>query len=137
MADTEWRLLRIPTLEAALLALGRTELGAGYTGDPVTLEILISRTYEKDFRNLGLQERRLRNYLKSDAAELARIQAERLAAAELPEEEPAGQSVAPSVGQPPPIQNGFEFSTPAPTPEKPVQPTQIDEIVDQTEAAAA
>jgi hypothetical protein len=30
IADTEWRLLRIPTLEAGLYALGRTELPAEF-----------------------------------------------------------------------------------------------------------
>jgi hypothetical protein len=137
MADTEWRLLRIPTLESGLLALGRTELLAQCGGDPVTLEILISRTYEKDFRNLGLQERRLRNYLKADAAELSRIQAERLAVAELQDEPTTEPTAAVTTPPPPPVQNGFEFSTATSAPSQPVRTTEIDERIDRTEVAAA
>ncbi len=143
MADTEWRLLRIPTLEAGLLAMGRTELFAQCGDDPVTLEILVSRAYEKDLRNLSLQERRLRNYLKADAAELHRVQAARLAAAELPADPPAASTAAhqppPSQAAPStlPSQNGFEFSTPAPAPEETAQSAEIGELYGKTEAAAA
>jgi hypothetical protein len=41
------------------------------------LEAHIFRTYQKDLRNLALQERRLRNQLKQDTAELRRLQQER------------------------------------------------------------
>jgi hypothetical protein len=99
IADTEWRLLRIPTLEAGLYALGRNELAADCP-DPSVLEALIFRTYQKDLRNLALQERRLRNQLKEDTAELCRLQQERQEAqtAAAPKEQP--------------VPNGFEFSTP-------------------------
>jgi hypothetical protein len=123
--------------------MGRTELFAQCGGDPVTLEILVSRTYEKDFRNLSLQERRLRSYLKSDAAEFRRVQAERLAAAELPANPPAASTPAnqPSPSQaapnPLPMQNGFEFSTSAPASEEPAQSAEVDELDGKTEAAAA
>jgi hypothetical protein len=84
IVDTEWRLLRIPMLESGLYALGRHELAAGcaHESDPQTraamLEALIFRTYEKDFRNLALQERRLRSRLKADTAELSHLQQERV-----------------------------------------------------------
>lgn len=113
--------------------MGRTELFAQYGGDPVTLEILVSPTYEKDLRNLSLQERRLRNYLKSDAAELARVQVARLAAATPADQPPPSQAAPPTL----PMQNGFEFSTPAPAPEKPAQSAEVDELSEKTEAAAA
>ena len=60
IADTEWRLLRIPTLESGYYALGRHELAgecAHVSDDHVRaamLEALIDRTYKKDLRNLAL-----------------------------------------------------------------------------------
>jgi hypothetical protein len=110
IADTEWRLLRIPTLESGIYALGRTELAAdcAHERDPqlraTMLEAHIFRTYQKDLRNLALQERRLRNQLKEDTAELCRRQEVRL------EESAAEAKSVPTV--PPVAPNGFEFSTP-------------------------
>jgi hypothetical protein len=83
IADTEWRLLRIPTLEAGLYALGRNELASECPSesDPQVrasmIEALIFRTYKKDLNNLVLQERRLRNQLKEHTAELFQLQASR------------------------------------------------------------
>ena len=79
IADTEWRLLRIPTLEAATFALGRHELAAecAYEDDNAVraamLEALILRTYKKDLQNLALQERRLRATLEKHVAELKQL----------------------------------------------------------------
>jgi hypothetical protein len=121
IADTEWRLLRIPTLEAGLYALGRMELAADCP-DPSVLEALIFRTNQKDLRNLALQERRLRNQLKEDTAELRRLQQERQEAQAAPKEQTT---------QPKPVPNGFEFSTPpeliAP---EPAQPDSIDSALE-------
>jgi hypothetical protein len=126
IADTEWRLLRIPTLEAGLYALGRMELAADCP-DPSVLEALIFRAYQKDLRNLALQERRLRNQLKEDTAELRRLQEERQEAqASAPKEQPT---------QAKPVPNGFEFSTP-PEPASPESP-QPDSIDSASEAIAA
>jgi hypothetical protein len=110
IADTEWRLLRIPTLESGFYALGRHELAADCAHEPdpqlraAMLEAHIFRTYQKDLRNLALQERRLRNQLKQDTTELRRLQQERLetAAAE-----------AEAKPNPASVPNGFEFSTPS------------------------
>ncbi len=83
IADTEWRLLRIPTLESGYYALGRHELAgecAHVSDDHVRaamLEALIDRTYKKDLRNLALQERRLRAQLAKFVAELTQLQEER------------------------------------------------------------
>jgi hypothetical protein len=44
IADAEWRLLRIPTIEAGLYALGRKDL-ADQCEDPEALEAIIFRTY--------------------------------------------------------------------------------------------
>jgi len=83
IADTEWRLLRIPTLESGYYALGRHELAAECAHESndqvraVMLEALIDRTYKKDLRNLALQERRLRAQLAKFVAELTQLQEER------------------------------------------------------------
>jgi hypothetical protein len=83
IADTEWRLLRIPTLESGYYALGRHELAGECAHEPneqvrsAMLEALIDRTYKKDLRNLALQERRLRAQLAKFVAELAQLQEER------------------------------------------------------------
>jgi hypothetical protein len=137
IADTEWRLLRIPTLESGLYALGRHELAADCAHEPdpqlraTMLEAHIFRTYQKDLRNLALQERRLRNQLKQDTAELRRLQAERL------EQETAEETLP----KPASVPNGFEFSTPPTHPlceQVPAsEPAQPDQINLKTEAIAA
>jgi hypothetical protein len=83
IADTEWRLLRVPTLETGYYALGRHELAGecAYEPDPQVraclLEALVARTYKKDLSNLALQERRLRGQLEKHVAELKLLQEER------------------------------------------------------------
>ena len=83
IADTEWRLLRIPSLESGYYALGRHELAAECAHEPneqvraAMLEAVIDRAYKKDLRNLALQERRLRAQLAKFVAELIEIQEER------------------------------------------------------------
>jgi hypothetical protein len=83
IADTEWRLLRIPTLETGYYALGRHELAAecAHESNPqvraAMLDALIDRTFKKDLRNLALQERRLRSQLAKFVAELSQLQEDR------------------------------------------------------------
>jgi len=83
VADTEWRLLRIPTLEAGLYAIGRNELAGEFASetDPATraamIEAQIFRVYKRDFSNLRLQENRLRSQLEKDTAQLTQIQDDR------------------------------------------------------------
>jgi hypothetical protein len=84
IADIRWRLNRIPSLEMALLAIGRNELAAqdeSYNRNDLTpiLEMQIRRAYEKDFRNLHLQESRLARRREKEMAELRALQAERKA----------------------------------------------------------
>ena len=84
IADTEWRLLRIPPLEAGIYAVGRRKLAERFAAEPdvfnredlINAEIFL--TYRKDFSNLALQERRLRNQRKADIAELQQLQHERI-----------------------------------------------------------
>ena len=99
LADTWWRLTRIPTLEFALFAKGRLERTEC---DPDLLEIEIYLAYEKQFRNLALQERRLSNYAAHLRAELEGLQAKR--EADAPAQEPAAISES-TIGE-------FEFSIP-------------------------
>ena len=83
VVDTEWRLLRIPTLESGLCALGRNELAAEVSHEPnpqaraAALDALIYRTYRKDFSNLALQENRLNRQLAQHTAQLTQLQADR------------------------------------------------------------
>ena len=83
IVDTEWRLLRIPTLESGLYALGRNELAAevSYEQDPqnraTALDALVYRTNRKDLSNLALQENRLNRQLAKHTAELVQLQADR------------------------------------------------------------
>ena len=83
IADTEWRLLRIPTLEAGTFALGRNELAAEFANEsnPQTraamIEALVQRTYRKDLSNLALQESRLRKQLEKFTAKLEQLQDDR------------------------------------------------------------
>ena len=80
IADTSWRLLRIAPLEAAVYSLGHREFAAEFEDeqDPTTRAGLIKvKTmihYRRDLSNLALQERRLRNHLEKDKAELETLQ---------------------------------------------------------------
>ncbi len=82
LADTEWRLLRIPSLELGIYALGRLELAARFENeDPAVRASLIQAqiqvVYEKQLKNIGIQEVRLRKHREKDLAELKTLQKER------------------------------------------------------------
>ncbi len=82
IADTEWRLLRIPCLESGIYALGRLEF-AGLFEDhdesarPALIDAKILLAYQRQLNNLGIQENRLRRYLDKDLALLQQMQSER------------------------------------------------------------
>jgi hypothetical protein len=84
IADAEWRVLRIPSLEASIHAIGRLKLADLHANqtDPVVRESLITgeilMAYRRDLNNLALQERRLRNQMKSDQTQLKALQDERI-----------------------------------------------------------
>jgi hypothetical protein len=82
IADTEWRLLRIVPLEAALYARGRAQLAqpSGESTHLAEADLLleINLHFAKEFRNLYLQERRLRSQRKEDLTELKALQQERI-----------------------------------------------------------
>ena len=117
IVDIRWRLDRIPGLLMALLNKGRIELSQDdpdfvkhNQGD--LLEIEVMTTYQKEFKNLNLQESRLARRREREIAELKLLQKERKAneAAAL-ERAAAAHLVAEKAGQPfscPEI--GFDFS---------------------------
>ena len=77
IADHDWRLARIPVLEASFYALGALELA----DDTIPLHLLeahIQIAYEKHFRNLHLQQNRLTRYRAKDLAELKALQQARI-----------------------------------------------------------
>ena len=82
IADTEWRLLRIPSLETGIYAIGRLQLAGKFADqDPsirhALIEAQIYLTYEKQFKNLSVQEGRLRRQREKDLAALKELKAER------------------------------------------------------------
>ena len=82
LADTQWRLNRIPGLEAGIYALGQLELQAEDEPGSLSLaktqhEVRSFLKYEKQLRSLQLQESRLlRRYLK-EVAEFHALQKQR------------------------------------------------------------
>ena len=83
LADTQWRLNRIPGLEMAIFARGRVQFAEKFAEyDNHTAAALIDSetlvVYHKELRNLHLQETRLRRQYANDADELKRLQFEHL-----------------------------------------------------------
>jgi hypothetical protein len=79
LADTEWRLLRIPALEFGIYAVGRIELAEQFAQEDIEIrkhliEAKIFLVYERQLRNLSLQENRLRRQREKDMAALADLQ---------------------------------------------------------------
>ncbi len=84
IADTEWRLLRVPALESGIYAVGRRQLAQEFSdeADPAVraamIEAQIFITFRKDLSNIALQEARLRRQRNADLAELKSLQKERI-----------------------------------------------------------
>jgi hypothetical protein len=104
LADISWRLRRIPSLEMAIYAQGRIEFADQFEDQKDSdvrrslIELHTHLAYEKQLRNLQLQEARLVRRREKETAELRRLQTER--AAEGPECPDRPERTA----------NGFEFS---------------------------
>ena len=84
IADTDWRLLRIPVLESGIYALGRLQFAEIFADQPeairaTLLDAHIFQTWRRDLTNLSLQESRLRRQREKDCAELTELLKERLA----------------------------------------------------------
>ena len=76
IADTFWRLARIPALETAIFAKGRLEF-ADLFEEPHLIDAHTFLTYEKQIRNLHLQEARLVRRREKETAELRSLQQQR------------------------------------------------------------
>src|SRR5947209_8395532 len=82
IADSAWRLSRIPGLEMAIYAQGRTQFAANFDHEdtsvrPALIEFQTFLAYEKQLRNLHIQEARLHRRREQDTAEFRQIQSER------------------------------------------------------------
>ncbi len=87
LADTEWRLLRIPSLEMGIYALGRLEFAELFANEDESvrkhlIESKVLLAYRRDLTNLSLQETRLRRQREKDTASLRELQGERKRQAE-------------------------------------------------------
>ena len=122
LADTSWRLARIPGLEMAIFAQGSIEFAEEFEDqeEPVRRALIEAQTYlayEKQLRNLNLQEARLVRRREKETAELRLLQQARIARelreastqrAALPDDE----TVSPDLLN----EAGFVFSNAATTP---------------------
>lgn len=122
IAQTAWRLKRIPALEMAIFAQGRLEFGDSFEEHdpslrPDMIELQTFIAYEKQLRNLQLQEARLFRRREKETAELRKLQQERRSkeAEQLEASKPAPSS-AHQVQSDDLLPNGFEFSTPGNSP---------------------
>jgi len=82
LADISWRLRRIPALEMAIYARGSVAYADQFEEeDPAVrrslIELQTHLVYEKQLRNLQLQEARLVRRREKETAELRRLQTER------------------------------------------------------------
>ncbi|MFL6546068.1 MAG: hypothetical protein ACJ8LM_12935 [Candidatus Udaeobacter sp.] len=118
LADTAWRLARIPALEMTIFAHGRIQFADQFADrDPALQSCLIEMHtflhYEKQLRNLHIQEGRLRRQREKDTAELRQLQQERSSREKHDLQMLAGLYVAAQKEGKPfdPAQYGFEFST--------------------------
>ena len=118
IADAEWRLLRIPALEAGIYAVGRIELAAQFPDeDPAVRACLIEAktflVYQKQLNNLSVQEGRLRRQRMLDLEALKQLQKDRLAKAAKDGQAKPGKNNAASVPAVPvrPAEIGSEFSS--------------------------
>jgi len=78
LADTEWRLQRIPSLEMGIYALGHLEFADQFpTEEPEVRKHLIQAkihlAYQRQLKNLSLQESRLRRQRQKDEAALREL----------------------------------------------------------------
>jgi hypothetical protein len=82
LADTQWRLLRIPSLEAGIYALGRLEFAELFANEDesVRTHLIDAKTllvYQRQLNNLHLQENRLRRQREKDTSALLELQENR------------------------------------------------------------
>ncbi|MFL6353343.1 MAG: hypothetical protein ACJ74Z_16045, partial [Bryobacteraceae bacterium] len=79
LADTSWRMRRLPALEMAIFAFGRTQFAGQFDREelavrPGLIDLHTFLHYEKQIRNLQIQEGRLHRQFAKDSAELRQLQ---------------------------------------------------------------
>ncbi len=82
LADTEWRLQRIPTLEMGIYAVGRLEFAGLFANEPEEarkhlIEAKVFLAYQRQLSNLSVQESRLRRQREKDTVALRELQEHR------------------------------------------------------------
>ncbi len=120
LTDLIWRLDRIPGLEFALIELGRVDLikiSPELANNPsMMLEMQIRLHFEKQFRNLQVQENRLSRRRERELKELHALQSTRQAVQQAEADEQLARAAqmllkAQHAKQPfDPAENGFVFS---------------------------
>jgi hypothetical protein len=118
LADTEWRLLRIPALEMGIYALGRLEFAEKFSNEQdesvrnALIEAQTFLSYQRQLNNLSIQENRLRRQREKDLADLKQLQTRRelVASVQMEKAVPLYQQ-AQREGKPfDPAAFGFDFS---------------------------
>jgi hypothetical protein len=82
LADTEWRLLRIPSLEMGIYAVGSLEFAELFPSEDQSvrkhlIEAKVFLAFERQLNNLSIHENRLRRQREKDTAALRELQHER------------------------------------------------------------
>ena len=82
LADAQWRLNRIPSLEINIYAVARIQFKEMFQQEPAAVRAALIEaqtfiTYQKQFSNLSIQEYRLRRQYQKDLAELKQLQSGR------------------------------------------------------------
>jgi hypothetical protein len=82
LADTAWRLLRIPSLEMGIYAIGRLEFAGSFPNEDEAvrkhlIEAQVFLAYQRQLNNLSIQENRLRRQRDKDTAALRELQEQR------------------------------------------------------------
>ena len=118
LAAVAWRLDRVPALEMAIFAAGHLEFAALFEEHdpslrPNLIELHTFMTYEKQLRNLQLQEARLARRREKETAELRALQQERNLREQRELESAARLYITARKESKPfdPTTYGFEFST--------------------------
>ena len=113
LADTQWRLNRIPSLEAGVYVIGRIRYADMFADQEPNVRLLLIEhhtflSHARELNNLSIQESRLRRQYTKDLAELKQLQAQRSEAAKALSQQPKLAISDPALG--------FEFAAPASTP---------------------
>ena len=119
LADTAWRLLRIPALEMGIYAIGRLEFAGSFPNEDEAvrkhlIEAQVFLAYQRQLNNLSIQENRLRRQRDKDTAALRELQEKRKQRAKARLDSAARQYIRFVQEQPhqpfDPAAFGFEFS---------------------------